>query len=136
MMLTLTSLAGARACFRETAKYANERTAFGKPIRELEVIDSWLQEMYSRILEGEALCHHAIDLFIEGADCRAEVSAAKRKVCEDAVWTADRAIQIYGGYGYTKDFNPEKWWRDLRLMPIGGGTSEIMANIAAKQLGL
>ena len=65
----------------------------------------------------------------------AEVSAAKRKVCEDAVWVADKAIQIHGGYGYTKEFNPEKWWRDLRLMPIGGGTSEIMANIVAKQVG-
>ncbi|MEZ4754880.1 MAG: acyl-CoA dehydrogenase family protein [Bdellovibrionota bacterium] len=135
-MLTLTSLGGARACFRETAKYAGERKAFGKPLSELELIDSWLQEMYCRILEGEAICHHAIDLMSEGLDCRAEVSAAKRKVCEDAVWIADKAIQIHGGYGYTKEFNPEKWWRDLRLMPIGGGTSEIMGNIVAKHIGL
>jgi alkylation response protein AidB-like acyl-CoA dehydrogenase len=62
------------------------------------------------------------------------VAAAKRMVCDDAVWIADKAIQIHGGYGYTTEFTPERWWRDLRLMPIGGGTSEIMASIISKEL--
>jgi acyl-CoA dehydrogenase len=44
-------------------------------------------------------------------------------------------MQVHGGYGYTTEFSPERWWRDLRLMPIGGGTSEIMSNIVAKELG-
>ena len=136
MMLTLTSLGAARACFKETVKYAQDRKAFGKPIREIDLINNWLKDMYTKIIAGEALCHHAITLLNDGSECRAEVSGAKRKVCEDAVWIADKAIQIHGGYGYTKEFNPEKWWRDLRLMPIGGGTSEIMGNIIAKQIGL
>ena len=134
MMLTLTSLGGARACLRQAARYARDRKAFGKSIDQFGIIQSWLTESYKRICLGEALCHRAIDLLSKGVDCRAEVSAAKRLVCEDAVWIADRAIQIHGGYGYTTDFNPERWWRDLRLMPIGGGTSEIMANLAAKVL--
>ena len=75
-----------------------------------------------------------VTLLENGKECRKEVALAKRRVCEDAIWIADRAIQIHGGYGYTKEFNPEKWWRDLRLMTIGGGTSEVMAEIVSKEL--
>ena len=134
MMLTLISLGGARACFREAARYAKDRQAFGKPIGEQPVIRGYLDEMLHRILCGEALCHKALDLVAEGKDARVEVSLAKRLVCDDAVWNADRSIQIHGGYGYTTEFPPERWWRDLRLMPIGGGTSEVMANIVVKEL--
>lgn len=135
-MLTLTSLAGARTCFRETVRYAKGRSAFGKPIFEIDAIGALFEEMHRRITTGEALARHALTLLDTGAPCRAEVSAAKRLVCDDAVWIADRAIQIHGGYGYTSEFSAEKWWRDLRLMPIGGGTSQIMANIVAKELKL
>ena len=134
LMLTLTSLGGARACFRQTLRYAKDRKAFGQPIGKFGVIESDLNEMYRRIVLGEALCHDALDLLTAGKDCRVQVSAAKRMICGDAVWIADRAIQIHGGYGYTTAFSPERWWRDLRLMPIGGGTSEIMGNVVAKGL--
>lgn len=136
MMLTLSTLGGARACFRDTLKYAKDRQAFGKPILNQEAVSRTLEKMYAKILHGEALTHHALELLCKHQKCRAEVSMAKRIVCDDAVWLADRAIQIHGGYGYTKEFKAERWWRDLRLMPIGGGTSEIMANIAMKELGL
>lgn len=132
LMLTLTSLAGARICFQETLRYANERKAFGKSIAEFGAMREMLRTMYSKLSLGTALSRSALELLISGADCRAHVSYAKRMVCEDAIWIADRAIQIHGGYGYTKEYSPERWWRDLRLMTIGGGTSEIMAEIAAK----
>ncbi|MCO6431501.1 MAG: acyl-CoA dehydrogenase, partial [Deltaproteobacteria bacterium] len=136
LMLTLTSLAGARACFKETVKYANDRSAFGKPIVEFGTVRDTLIEMYRRIVTSESLAHRALDLLAAGKPCRAEVSAAKRLICDEAVWIADKAIQIHGGYGYTTEFHAERWWRDLRLMPIGGGTSEIMAEIVAKELKL
>ena len=136
MMLTLTSLGAARSCFRDVTKYAQERKAFGKSLTEFGVLQDMLDEMKARIVQGEAISYEALDLLSAHKDCRAEVSAAKRKVCEDAIWIADRAIQIHGGYGYTTEFSPERWWRDLRIMTIGGGTSEIMANVVAKQLGL
>lgn len=134
LMLTLTSLGGAKACYRDTIRYSKDRKAFGKELRDFDAIANLLLTMNQKILLGEALTHRALDLHCQEKECRAEVAMAKRLLCEDAVWIADRAIQIHGGYGYTKEFSPERWWRDLRLMTIGGGTSEIMANIAIKSL--
>lgn len=134
LMLTLTSLAGARMCLQASTRYASERKAFGRTIGEFGDISEYLQEMERRIALGEALAHRALDELCSSKDCRPLVAAAKRMVCDDAVWIADKAIQIHGGYGYTTEFLPERWWRDLRLMPIGGGTSEIMTNILRKEL--
>lgn len=134
LMLTLTSLAGARMCLESATKYAGERVAFGKKISEFVDIGEYLREMERRITLGEALAHRALDELCAHRDCRLLVASAKRMVCDDAVWVADKAIQIHGGYGYTTEFLPERWWRDLRLMPIGGGTSEIMTNIIRKEL--
>jgi alkylation response protein AidB-like acyl-CoA dehydrogenase len=134
LMLTLTSLAGARVCLDEARRYAEIREAFGRKINAFPAIGTYLSEMERRILLGEALTHYALDQHAQGKECRAHVSMAKRLVCDDAVWVADKAIQIMGGYGYTSEFTPERWWRDLRLMPIGGGTSEIMASIVTKEL--
>jgi acyl-CoA dehydrogenase len=134
MMLTLTSLAGARMCYQASLLYSQQREAFGKKIGELSTIAAYLSEMERRIVLGEALSHRALSLLNAGQPCKALVSAAKRMVCDDAVWIADKAIQIHGGYGYTTEFSPERWWRDLRLMPIGGGTSEIMSGIVVKEI--
>ncbi len=136
MMLALTSLAGGRAVFRDAVRYAKDRVAFGEKIIDIPAVSSMLSEMSRKLDRAEAISHHALDLLASDAPCKLEVSLAKRLVCDDAVWIADRALQIHGGYGYTKEFSPERWWRDLRLMPIGGGTSEIMANIALKELDI
>lgn len=136
LMLTLTSLAGARTVLKESVLYAKNREAFGKKIIEIEIVSEMLMEMYAKIKRGEAIARHALELLQADKPCRAEVSFAKRLACEEAIWIADRAIQIHGGYGYTKEFSPEKWWRDLRLMTLGGGTTEIMGEIIAKELNL
>jgi acyl-CoA dehydrogenase len=134
LMLTLTSLAGARVCLEEAKRYGEVREAFKKRVSDLPIIKNYLLEMERKILLGEALTHRALAQHAQGKECRALVAMAKRLMCDDAVWVADRAIQIHGGYGYTTEFTPERWWRDLRLMPIGGGTSEIMAGIVVKEL--
>jgi alkylation response protein AidB-like acyl-CoA dehydrogenase len=134
LMLTLTSLAGARMCLEASRKYADDREAFGRKISQFGAVGRYIREMERKIALGEALSHRALDELCAGKDCRVDVSLAKRMVCDEAVWIADRAIQIHGGYGYTTEFSPERWWRDLRLMPIGGGTSEIMAGIVSKEL--
>ena len=132
LMLTLTSLAGARICFQETLRYARDRKAFGRAIVDFGALRALLRAMYDKLSHGSAITRKALEQMLAGEDCRALVSYAKRMVCEDAIWIADRAIQIHGGYGYTTEFSPERWWRDLRLMTIGGGTSEIMAEIVGK----
>jgi acyl-CoA dehydrogenase len=134
LMLTLTSLAGGRVSLETARRYSNDRKAFGKPIGEFSDVRGYLLEMERKLLLGEALAHRALDDLTNHRDCRVLVAAAKRMVCDEAVWIADKAIQIHGGYGYTTEFTPERWWRDLRLMPIGGGTSEIMASIISKEL--
>lgn len=134
LMLTLTSLAGARMCLEDAKRYAHERKAFDRSVADFPAVGGYLASMERKILLGRALAHRALDLIVNHRECRALVAAAKRMVCDDAVWIADRAIQIHGGYGYTTEYPPERWWRDLRLMPIGGGTSEIMAGIIAKEL--
>jgi alkylation response protein AidB-like acyl-CoA dehydrogenase len=134
LMLTLTSLAGARMCLEASSLYASQREAFGKKVEQFPIIHRYMSEMRRKIVLGESLAHRALDVLCAGGDCRHLVAMAKRMMCDDAVSIADHAIQIHGGYGYTTEFLPERWWRDLRLMPIGGGTSEIMANIIIKEL--
>ncbi len=133
LMLTLTSLAGARVCLEEARRYAEVREAFKMKVADFPVIRGYLKEMERKISVGEAIAHHALSQHAQGKECRSLVAIAKRLMCDDAVWIADKAIQIHGGYGYTTEFTPERWWRDLRLMPIGGGTSEIMAGIVVKE---
>lgn len=134
LMLTLTALGGARVCLRDTWRYAHERKAFGRQIAEFGSVGKMFEVMAHKVILGEALCHRCLDLLSAGKEARAEIAAAKRIVCEDMIWLADRCIQIHGGYGYTTAYSPERWWRDLRLMTIGGGTSEVMANLVAKEL--
>jgi acyl-CoA dehydrogenase len=134
LVLLLTSLGGARACLKDTLRYAGERKVKGRYLYEYGALSAALQEMYHRLARSEAISRAAFRAVESGRHSRAEVSLAKRMVCEDAVWIADKAIQIHGGYGYTTEFSPERWWRDLRLMTIGGGTSEVMANIVRKEL--
>jgi len=134
LMLTLLSLAGERACFRQALRYSKERQAFGKNIIEFDAVANHLLEMQLKIKHHEALTHYALDLLTDGQDCRAEVCLAKRIVCEEAVDVANKAIQIHGGYGYTDEFLAERWWRDLRLMPIGGGTTEILGTVVSKAM--
>jgi acyl-CoA dehydrogenase len=134
LMLTLLSLSGMRECYKQALKYSSERFAYGTPLIDISAIKDYLREARRRIALAEAITYSALKAFLSEKECKFKVSQAKRQVCEDAIWIADKAIQIHGGYGYTKEFSPERWWRDLRLMTIGGGTSEIMGNIANKLL--
>jgi acyl-CoA dehydrogenase len=82
------------------------------------------------------LTYHALGLYLKGRDCRKEVAMAKVLACEKAVQVADMCIQIHGGYGYMMEYEVQRIWRDLRIMPIGGGTSEVQKDIIGRLLGL
>lgn len=85
---------------------------------------------------SRALTYHALRLFVHGVPCVAEVSMAKYLSSEIAYKMADEAVQVHGGYGYMMEFSAQRAWRDSRLGPIGGGTTEIMKDIIGKTLGL
>ena len=128
--------AGAQRSLELAIAYARERTAFGRPLKEQQVIRHTLADMALRIEQSRRLAYHALWLYTEGRQCTLEVSMAKLAATETAIWVADRALQIHGGYGYSMEFPIQRAWRDARLGPIGGGTSEIMKEIIARELDL
>ncbi len=104
-------------------------------MNELQVVERDLASMRAKIQFAEGIISRSLSGLEKGDNIRALAAITKRLVAKDALWLADRSIQLHGGYGYTKEFPAERWWRDLRLMPIGGGTDEIMANIVRKDHG-
>jgi acyl-CoA dehydrogenase len=134
LMLTLNALGGSSACMEATVPYINYRTAFGKPISAFGSTRDMLADLWARWQAGRALTYRCIEMLESGTRCRREVSLAKYAVCELAIEIADRCLQLHGGYGYTTEYIPERWLRDLRLNTIGGGTSEIMLRIAAREI--
>ncbi|MCB0325504.1 MAG: acyl-CoA dehydrogenase family protein [Bdellovibrionales bacterium] len=134
LMLTLAAVGGARACLEETVRYVNERKIFKQTIGSIEVNRTELARLASKLQAGEAFCHHCTRLLVEGRRARKEVSLAKRVVCQLAIELADYCLQLHGGYGYTTEFRPERWLRDLRLNTIGGGANEVMLKIAAGEV--
>ena len=134
LMLSLGALAGAEACLEETVSYVNDRKVFGRSVGSFEVNKRALAEAWSELQSARAICHLSLNKLSKGERCRKEVSLAKLFVCELAIEVADLCLQLHGGYGYTTEFSPERWLRDLRLNTIGGGTSQIMTRVAAGEL--
>lgn len=134
LMLALGALGGARSCLESTVHYVNDRRVFGQSVGSFDLNRETLARLFARLEAGRALCHRCVTMLNRGERCRREVSLAKLVVCELAIEIADRCVQLHGGYGYTREFLPERWLRDLRLNTIGGGTSEIMTRLAAKEI--
>jgi alkylation response protein AidB-like acyl-CoA dehydrogenase len=128
------SLGIAQGAYESAIKYAKERTQFGKPISEFQAIQFKLADMATQIEAARLLTLQAALLKDAGKKVTKESSMAKLYASEVAVRVSEEAIQIHGGYGYTKDYPAEKYWRDSKLCTIGEGTSEIQRLVIAKQL--
>lgn len=115
-------------------KYSQEREQFGRPIAKFQAIQFKLADMATRIEAARLLTYQAAWLKREGKVSPRPSSMSKLYAGEVAVWAAEQAIQIHGGYGYTKDYPAEKYWRDSKLCTIGEGTSEIQRMIIAREL--
>jgi alkylation response protein AidB-like acyl-CoA dehydrogenase len=134
LMLTLNSLGGASKCLEDTLTYVKDRKMFGKTLSQFGNTKEVLTLLQAKLQAGRAMTYKALGMLQSGDRCRKEVSLAKYYVCELAIEVADRCLQLHGGYGYTTEFKPERWLRDLRLNTIGGGTSEIMLRVAAGEI--
>ncbi len=132
----IAAAAGAQRSLELAIAYAQARLAFGKPLSHLQVIRHKLVDMMVEVEQARQLAYHALWLYAGGRPCLREVSMAKLVATEAAYRVADQALQIHGGYGYTMEFPIQRAWRDARLGPIGGGTSEIMKEIIAKEADL
>jgi alkylation response protein AidB-like acyl-CoA dehydrogenase len=128
------SLGIAKGAFQASLKYAKERVQFGKPIAEHQSIAFKLADMATTIDASELLIYQAVDSKSAGANITLNGAMAKYYSSEVAVKVSTEAVQIHGGYGYTKDFPVERFYRDSKLCTIGEGTSEIQKIVIAKQI--
>jgi hypothetical protein len=128
------SLGIAKGAYKAALKYSKERVQFGKPIAEHQAIAFKLADMATEIQAAELLTFSAADKKNKGEKMTKEGAMAKYFASEVCVKVASDAIQIFGGYGYTKDFPVEKFYRDSKLCTIGEGTSEIQKIVLSKLL--
>lgn len=128
------SLGIAKGAYEASLKYAKEREQFGKPIAQFQGIAFKLADMATEIEAAELLTFQAGDLKNRGKKMTKESAFAKYYASEVAVRVATDAVQIFGGYGYTKEFPVEKFYRDSKLCTIGEGTSEIQKLVISRQI--
>ncbi|MFC4437095.1 MULTISPECIES: acyl-CoA dehydrogenase [Natrialbaceae] len=124
----------ARAALDEARDYANEREQFGQSIGEFQAIKHKLADMDTKIQAAKLLMHKAADKKIRGEDYIKASAQAKLYASEVSREVANEGIQIHGGYGYTKDFPAERFYRDAKLNEIYEGTSEVLRNTIGDQV--
>ena len=124
----------ARAALEEATRYAKERVAFGKPIFEQQAVSFRLASMATEIAAARQLVHQAARLKEAGQPCLTEASMAKLFASEMTERVCSNALQIFGGYGYLKDFPIERIYRDARICQIYEGTSDIQRLVIARSL--
>lgn len=124
----------AQASLDCSLQYSQERVQFGQPISSFQAIQWKLADMATRIEAARLLTYQAAWLKQGRGMVPKYSSMAKLYAGEVAVWAAEQAIQIHGGYGYTKDYPAERYWRDSKICTIGEGTSEIQRMVIAREL--
>jgi len=124
----------AEACLDASLKYAQQREQFGRPIADFQAIQFKLADMATQIEAARGLIHSAARLKEAGKEFAQEASMAKLYASENVKTIASEAVQIHGGYGYTKDFPVERYFRDARVMSLFEGTSEIQHIVIARHL--
>ena len=128
------SLGIARGAYEAALQYSKERHQFDQPISNFQAISFKLADMATKIECAELLIQQACDLKMKGLPMTKESAMAKYYASEIAVEISTDAVQIFGGYGYTKDFPVEKFYRDSKLCTIGEGTSEIQKLVISREI--
>ena len=124
----------ARGAYESARDYAKQRTAFGKPISDFQAIQFMLADMATEIDAARLLCYRAAAIKDEGERVTQFSAMAKLYASEVAVRATEKGVQIFGGYGFIKEFPAEKYYRDVKLCTIGEGTSEIQRLVIARNL--
>ena len=124
----------ARSALEHATRYAGQRTQFGKPIKEYEAIQFKLADMATRVTAARALLYAAAAAKDRGEPITQFSSMSKLFASETAMWVTTQAVQIFGGYGYVKDFPVERLFRDAKVTEIYEGTSEIQRIVIAREL--
>jgi alkylation response protein AidB-like acyl-CoA dehydrogenase len=128
------ALGVARAAFDDALRYAQERESFGKQIWEHQSVGNYLADMATKITAAEQLILYAARKLDAGERVDMEAGMAKLFASEVAMEVALNAIRVHGGYGYSTEFDVERYFRDAPLMIVGEGTNEIQRNVIVRQL--
>jgi alkylation response protein AidB-like acyl-CoA dehydrogenase len=128
------SIGMAQGAYDAALKYSKLRKQFGRPISEFQAIQHKLVDMATKLDASRLLTYRAATMLDSGKRVTRESAMAKLFASESAVWIANEAVQIHGGYGFIKDYPVEKFYRDVKLCTIGEGTSEIQRLVIARQL--
>ncbi|NMN93874.1 acyl-CoA dehydrogenase [Nocardiaceae bacterium YC2-7] len=123
-----------RAALEDSLRYAQERESFGQPIWKHQSISNYLAEMATKLTAARQLVMYAARRYDSGQRADMEAGMAKLFASETAMQIALDAVRIYGGYGYSTEFDVERYFRDAPLMIVGEGTNEIQKNVITKQL--
>lgn len=124
----------AEAAYEYAVAYAKEREQFGKPIAHQQGVGFKLADMATQVEAAKLLVYNAADLYSKGKECNKQASMAKLFASKTAMDVTIEAIQVFGGYGYTKDYPVERLFRDAKVTEIYEGTSEIQRIVISKQL--
>ena len=126
----------AQGAFEAARDYATEREQFDRPVSKFDAVRDMIVSMDRKIERARLLTHKAATTYSDGEDVTRLSSMAKLDASEVAREVAEDAVQVHGGYGYTTDFPPQRFYRDAKLMEIGEGTSEIQHLVLGRELGL
>ncbi len=124
----------AEGAYERALKYSTEREAFGKPIYKFQQISFKLADMATQIEAAKLLVYHAAWLKDQGAEILKEAAMAKLFASEVAMDVTTEAIQVFGGYGYVKEYDVERYFRDAKVLEIGEGTSEIQRIVISRKI--
>jgi acyl-CoA dehydrogenase len=136
MVMALAAVTAAQATLESAIAYGRERQAFGRPVVKFQVWRHRLADLSTEIEAARSLTYAALRKVVAGEDAVREVSMAKWLACELDWRVADEALQLHGGYGYMMEYPVQRAWRDARLGPIGGGSTEIMKELIGRSYGL
>jgi alkylation response protein AidB-like acyl-CoA dehydrogenase len=132
----ISSVAAARLSWERTLAYTRVREAFGRPVASFQVTKHTLVDLAAEIEAAEALVYEACDAWNRGQYDTERIAMSKLVAAQLSFRVADTALQLHGGYGYSREADVERAWRDARLARIGGGADEVQREIIAKLLGL
>jgi citronellyl-CoA dehydrogenase len=135
MVAALGAVAGAQAMLDRTVQYTKDRHVFGKPLSLKQHVQFTLAELQTQIEMLRQLNYHCVRMYVAGEECTRETSMAKLAAGRLVREVADWCVQFHGGYGYMDEYLVSRYWRDARLLSIGGGADEVMMQIIAKLEG-
>lgn len=128
------ALGVAAAALEDSLAYAQQRESFGEPIWKHQSVGNYLADMATKLTAARQLTRHAAEMYDRGERCDMEAGMAKLYASEVAMEVALNAVRIHGGYGYSTEYDVERYFRDAPLMIVGEGTNEIQRNVIASQL--